>query len=64
MRCALIGVQSVEHSGWLGEVMGDRQLTRGLRELERSTPAGTTSDRAGMLAHVEDHFLIQRNEAQ
>jgi hypothetical protein len=53
-----------DFSRWVGEVMGDQQLARGLRKLERSTPAGATPDRAEILAHIEDHYLIQRNGTQ
>ncbi|MGZ8487498.1 MAG: HAD-IIB family hydrolase [Candidatus Binatia bacterium] len=53
-----------DFSRWVGEVMGDQQLARGLRKLERSTPVGATPERAEILAHVEDHYLIQKNGTQ
>ncbi|MGZ8425234.1 MAG: HAD-IIB family hydrolase [Candidatus Binatia bacterium] len=53
-----------DFSRWVGEVMGDQQLARGLRKLERSTPVGATPERAEILAHVEDHYLIQNNGTQ
>lgn len=53
-----------DFSRWVAEVMGDQQLARGLRKLERSTPTGATPDRAEILAHIEDHYLIQRNGTQ
>ncbi|HEV8721354.1 MAG TPA: HAD hydrolase family protein [Candidatus Binatia bacterium] len=48
-----------DFSRWVGEVLGDQQLAKGLRKLERTTPAGATPDRAEILAHIEDHYLIQ-----
>jgi hypothetical protein len=53
-----------DFSRWVGEVIGDQQLARGFRKLERSTPPGATPDRAEMLAHIEDHYLIRRNGTQ
>lgn len=52
-----------DFSRWVGEVLGDQQLADGLRKLERTTPAGATPDRAEILAHIEDHYLIQSNHA-
>ncbi|HSK29555.1 MAG TPA: HAD hydrolase family protein, partial [Candidatus Limnocylindria bacterium] len=52
-----------DFSRWVGEVLGDQQLADGLRKLERTTPAGATPDRAEILAHIEDHYLIQSNDA-
>lgn len=49
-----------DFSRWVGEVMGDQQLAKGLRKLERSSSAGTTPDRAEILAHIEDHYLIEK----
>jgi hypothetical protein len=48
-----------DFSRWVAEVIGDQQLAAGLRKLERTTPAGATPDRAEILAHIEDHYLIQ-----
>jgi hypothetical protein len=50
-----------DFSRWVGEVLGDQQLAKGLRKLERTTPAGATPDRAEILAHIEDHYLIKEN---
>jgi len=44
---------------WVGDVLGDEQLAKGLRKLERATPVGATPDRAEILAHVADHYLLQ-----
>ena len=49
-----------DFSRWVSEVLGDQQLARGFRKLERTTPVGATPDRAEVLAHVEDHYLIQK----
>ena len=49
-----------DFSRWVGEVLGDQQLAQGLRKLERTTPAGATPDRTEILAHIEDHYLIQQ----
>jgi hypothetical protein len=43
-------------------VIGDQQLARGLRKIERSTPAAANPDRAEILAHIEDHYLIETKE--
>jgi hypothetical protein len=51
-----------DFSRWVGEVIGDQQLARGLRKVERSTPAGANPDRAEILAHIEDHYLIKSKE--
>jgi hydroxymethylpyrimidine pyrophosphatase-like HAD family hydrolase len=48
-----------DFSRWVSEVLGDEQLAKGLRKLERATPVGATPDRAEILAHVADHYLIQ-----
>lgn len=47
-----------DFSRWVSEVIGDQQLARGLRKLERTTPVGTTPDRVEILAHIQDHYLI------
>jgi hydroxymethylpyrimidine pyrophosphatase-like HAD family hydrolase len=49
-----------DFSRWVGEVVGDQQLAKGLRKVERSTPTGANPDRAEILAHIEDHYLIQK----
>ena len=61
-----VSLSSIRHrlgagdfSRWVSEVMGDQQLARGLRELERAMPAGAAPDRAEILAHIQDHYLIQ-----
>lgn len=51
-----------DFSRWVGEVIGDQQLAKGLRKLERSTPSGSAPDRAEILAHIEDHYLIESHE--
>ena len=48
-----------DFSRWVGGVLGDQQLAQGLRKLERTTPAGAMLDRAEILAHIKDHYLIQ-----
>ncbi|MBI1996553.1 MAG: HAD hydrolase family protein [Deltaproteobacteria bacterium] len=48
-----------DFSRWVNDVLGDQQLARGLRKLERTTPAGATPDRMEILAHISDHYLIQ-----
>jgi hypothetical protein len=48
-----------DFSRWVDEVLGDQQLAKGLRKLERSTPAGAAPDRSEILAHIEDHYLIR-----
>ena len=57
-------LSSGDFSRWVSEVIGDEQLARGLRKLERSTPAGAIPDRAEILAHIEDHYLIRHSEPQ
>jgi hypothetical protein len=47
-----------DFSRWVSEVLGDQQLSRGLRKLERAVAAGGAPDRGEILAHVEDHYLI------
>jgi hypothetical protein len=49
-----------DFSRWVGEVIGDQQLARGLRKLERTIPAGAMPDRAEILAHIADHYLIEQ----
>lgn len=48
-----------DFSRWVAEVLGDQDLARGLRKLERATPAGATPDRLEILAHIEDRYLIR-----
>lgn len=55
-------VNNGDFSRWVGEVLGDQQLARGLRKIERTTPAGATPDRAEILAHIEDQYLIGRHD--
>lgn len=50
-----------DFSRWVSDVIGDQQLAKGLRKLERTTPAGATPDRAEILAHIEDHYLIKED---
>lgn len=52
-------LSSGDFSRWVGDVLGDEQLAKGLRKLERATPVGATPDRAEILAHVADHYLLQ-----
>ena len=52
---------SGDFSRWVNDVLGDQQLARGLRKLERTTPAGATPDRVEILAHISDHYLIQED---
>jgi hydroxymethylpyrimidine pyrophosphatase-like HAD family hydrolase len=52
-----------DFSRWVVDVLGDQQLAKGLRKLERVTPAGATPDRAEILAYIEDYYLIQASEA-
>jgi hydroxymethylpyrimidine pyrophosphatase-like HAD family hydrolase len=54
-------LNSGDFSRWVAEVLGDQQLARGLRKIERTTPAGATPDRAEILAHIEDQYLIEQN---
>lgn len=46
-----------DFSRWVADVLGDEPLARGLRKLERTTRA--TPDRGEILAHIEDHYLIE-----
>ncbi len=55
-------VNSGDFSRWVAEVLGDQQLARGLRKIERTTPAGATPDRAEILAHIKDQYLIEQND--
>jgi hypothetical protein len=43
-------------------VIGDQQLAKGLRKLERAIIAGATPDHAEILAHIEDHYLIHQDD--
>jgi hypothetical protein len=52
-----------DFSRWSNDVLGDQQLARGLRKLERATAAGAASDRAEILAHIESQYLIARHES-
>jgi hypothetical protein len=47
-----------DFSRWVSDVLGDQQLAKGLRKLERSTPVGATPDRSEILAHIKDQYLI------
>jgi hydroxymethylpyrimidine pyrophosphatase-like HAD family hydrolase len=47
-----------DFSRWASDVLGDHQLARGLRKLERVTAAGATPDRAEILAHIESQYSI------
>jgi len=48
-----------DFSRWVADVLGDLELARGLRKLERAVVDGGPPDRGEILAHVEDHYLIQ-----
>lgn len=50
-----------DFSRWAADVLGDEQLARGLRKLERIMPTKVTPDRKEILAHIEDHYLIEKN---
>jgi hypothetical protein len=47
-----------DFSRWVADVLGDQELARGLRKLERTMPTGGIPDRAEILAHIADHYLI------
>lgn len=51
---------SGDFSRWVGDVIGDQRLARGLRKLERTIPAGALPDRNEILAHIADHYLIEQ----
>jgi len=51
-----------DFSRWVGEVIGDQKLAKGLRKLERTTPGGAHPDRAEILAHIQDHYQIDRRQ--
>jgi hypothetical protein len=55
-------LNSGDFSRWVAEVLGDQQLARGLRKIERITPAGATPDRAEILAHIKDQYSIEQND--
>jgi hypothetical protein len=55
-------LNSGDFSRWVAEVLGDQQLARGLRKIERTMPAGAIPDRAEILAHIEDQYLIEQND--
>jgi hypothetical protein len=48
-----------DFSKWAAGVLGDEQLANGLRKLERTTSPDATPERTEILAHIEDHYLIQ-----
>jgi hydroxymethylpyrimidine pyrophosphatase-like HAD family hydrolase len=48
-----------DFSRWVADVLGDVELARGLRKLERAVVDGGEPDRGEILAHIEDHYLIQ-----
>lgn len=47
-----------DFSRWAADVLGDRELARGLHKLEWSVTAGAAPDRAEILAHIEDRYRI------
>jgi hydroxymethylpyrimidine pyrophosphatase-like HAD family hydrolase len=51
-----------DFSAWSAEVLGNDNLARGLRKLERSLPPGGEPNREEILAHLEDHYLIDTAE--
>lgn len=53
-----------DFSRWVAEVLGDEQLAHGLRKLERTVVTGATPDRAEVLAHIEDHYMIGSSELE
>jgi hypothetical protein len=48
-----------DFSRWVGDVLGDEQLAKGLKKIERTTPAGVSPNRAEILAHIDHHYLLQ-----
>ena len=49
-----------DFSRWVEGVIGDQQLAKGLRKLERVIAAGGAPDRAEIQAYIEDYYLINR----
>lgn len=49
-----------DFSRWVDGVLGDQLLANDIRKLERATAAGATPDQSEILAHIEDHYLIQQ----
>jgi hypothetical protein len=47
-----------DFSRWANDILGDPQLARGLRKLERVTAAGVAPDRAEILAYVQSQYFI------
>lgn len=52
-----------DFSRWVGEVIGDQQLAKGLRKLERAIGAGAMPGRAEILAHIADHYIIDQGSS-
>jgi hypothetical protein len=48
-----------DFSRWVAGVLGDEPLARGLRKLERTALAGVLPNRTEILAHIEDHYLVE-----
>jgi len=51
-----------DFSRWVAEVLGDEMLARGLRKLEYAAGTGAAPERAEILAHVADQYLISPAE--
>jgi hypothetical protein len=49
---------SGDFSRWVAEVLGDEMLARGLRKLEYAAVSGAAPERAEILAHIADQYLI------
>jgi hydroxymethylpyrimidine pyrophosphatase-like HAD family hydrolase len=47
-----------DFSRWAAEVLSDERLARGLRKLERAAATGAAPDRAEILAHIEDQYVV------
>ena len=53
---------SGDFSRWVAGVLGDQPLAGGLRKLERTTAVGVAPNRTEILAHIQDHYLIENDQ--
>ena len=53
-----------DFSRWVAGVLGDQPLASGLRKLERTTAVGVAPNRTEILAHIQDHYLIEGDQEE
>jgi hydroxymethylpyrimidine pyrophosphatase-like HAD family hydrolase len=61
ISCLYHHLSNRDFSRWVEQVVRDHDLAHGLAKLERGLLAGMQPNRLGILAHIEERYVVQRD---